>query len=255
MRSIWKGVISFGLVTIPVRLFAATESRGVSFNQLHEPCNARIRYIKRCSHCDQEVDSGEIVRGYQYAPDQYVIVSDKDLENLPLASLKQIRILDFIPLEEIDAVYYKSLYYLAPDELGARAYHLLTGALNQMSRAAVSQIALRQKEHLAVVRPYGPNLVLHTMHYADEIRDMPAIDSPKEGAVPEREMELAQQLIGSMTTSFEPGRYQDDYAQALRQLIAARVEGRETVDAPAIDGEPVMDLARALEQSLAQSPR
>lgn len=251
VRSIWKGAISFGLVTIPVRLLSALDPHGLSFNQLHRPCHARIRYVKRCSHCGKEVEPREIVRGYQYATDRYVVVTDDDLQSLPLPTLRQIRIIDFVNLDEVDPVYYKSVYYLAPDELGARAFGLLASSLDRSSRGGVAQVSFRQREHLALVRPKSGTLVLHTLHYTGEIRALPDT-GPLDAAVPAgREAALADQLIDSMTSGFDPARYRDEYRDALNELITARIEGREVVTAPETDEEPVMDLARALEESLA----
>ena len=249
LRSIWKGAISFGLVTIPVSLFTATASSGISFNQLHAPCGARIRYVKRCSHCGQEVESQEIVRGYQYAEDQYVVISDEDLESLPLPTTREISIVDFVPIDEIDPAHYKTPYYVAPQEVGARAYSLLRDVLAETSRAGVCQVALRQKEHLSLLRPSGEVLVLHLMHYATEIRDYPPIPEPAQEP-PEREKDLARTLVSSLGAGFDPTRYRDRYGEALQELIEAKIQGRDVVRAPEPEMEPVMDLARALEESL-----
>lgn len=249
MRSIWRGAISFGLVTIPIRLFTATESPGISFNQLHAPCGARIRYVKKCSACGQEVPPEEIVRGYEYAQDRYVVVTDEDLKELPLPTAREISILDFVPTQEVDPAYFKTPYYIAPDDIGARAYRLLAQTLGETGRGGVCQVALRQKEHLGLIRAQGDLLWLHLLHYAREIRSPPPLPQPGEEP-PAREKELARALVGALESSFSPEKYRDGYQEALTQLIQAKIEGREVLKAPGPRPEPVMDLARALEESL-----
>lgn len=253
MRSLWKGSISFGLVHIPVRLYAATEDRRVSFHLLHRRCGTRVRYLRWCPHCRTELADEELVRAYEYAPDQYVVLGEEDLEGLPLPTLRTVEILDFVALEQIDPIYFERSYYLEPADGGARAYALLREAMRRTRRVAVGRVALRQKEALACLRVFGGEpgvLVLATMHYPDEVRPPEALAGVRDPApVSERELGLAVDLIDHLTAPFEPGRYRDRYREALQERIEAKVRGRE-VTLPPQPEVPVADLLDALRASL-----
>lgn len=256
MRSIWKGSISFGLVHIPVRLFAATENRMVQFNLLHRRCGTRVRYRRWCDHCNVELAQEDIARAYQWAPDQYVVVEEADLENLPLPTAKTVAIQSFVRLDSIDPIYFDRTYYLEPVEGGGRAYGLLREAMRQTGRAAVAKVALRNKESLACVRVYDDRaLALETMHRPDEIRAtgiLPGLEGADAPADP-RELALAVDLIDRLTGPFEPDQYRDEYREALLALIEARVRGQQITVPPARPEAPVIDLMEALRASLQQA--
>lgn len=257
MRSLWKGALSFGLVSIPVRLYAATRAHDVRFHLLHRPCHTPVRYRRFCPACAREVGPEEVARGYEH-PAGYVLVEDADLEALPLPTRKTIEILDFVRLEEIDPIYYETAYFLEPAEGGGKAYALLRRVLREAGRVAVAKVALRAKESLACVRVYGREgegvLVLETMFYPDEVRsyaDLEGASRPAE--VTERELAMARHLVDSLTVAFDPARYRDAYREALLQVIEEKVRGQEVVAPPAREPARVLDLVAALEESIRQA--
>lgn len=254
VRSLWKGAISFGLVHIPCRLYPATQDRDVHFRQLHAACHTPIEYRKTCPRCEARVDQGDIVRGYEVAPDEYVLVSDGDLEALPLATTHTIEILDFVDLASVDPLFYERPYYVGPAEGGARPYGLLRAVLRRTGRAAVAKVAIRAKESLAVVRVVGECLVLELMRYPDEIRDWREVEGvPGDLPLPEREVEVATMLVQSMTGPWEPEKYHDAYRGALRELIEAKAAGervRAEVPPEEAPAGRYADLLAALEASV-----
>src|SRR3990170_2528694 len=197
-RSIWSGVISFGMVSIPVKLFAATESKDISFNLLHRECHSRLKQLRWCPVCEREVEWGEVVRGYEYARDQYVMVADDDFEKLPLPSKHAIELSAFVRAEEIDPLFYEKSYYLEPEETGVKPFALLMRALREKGLTAVAAIAIRNKEQLCALRPLDGTLVLETLLYPDELRVQKGAEVP-EVPVSERELEMAFSLIDLLT--------------------------------------------------------
>lgn len=252
MRSLWKGSISFGLVNIPVRLYTATEDRDVHFHLLHRECHTPIRYQKYCPQCHENVGSEALVRAYEWQRDVYVPVEDDELERLPPAAQRTIRILDFVHLEEIDPIQFDRAYYLEPVEGAERSYSLLRRAMRDSGRVAVAQVALRQKEHLAAVRVYRDRvLVMETMHYPDEVRDPGSLRGVQEEAeVDPRELELAHTLIERLSVPFEPERYRDRYREALLELVAAKAQGQKWELPPAQEPVGVESLLEALRESV-----
>lgn len=261
MRSLWKGVVSFGLVNIPVRLYTATESRDVRFHMLHRACHTPIRYRRYCPTCAREVEMDEIARGYEYARGRYVIVEDEDLAALPLRTDKAVEILDFVRLDEIDPIYFEKTYFLEPAEGGAKAYALLRRALAETGRVALAKVALRAKESLAAIRVYrgagtvqpapGEILVMETMFFPDEIRSYAELEGAYRAVeVSERELAVAVHLVESLSASFAPERYRDEYREALLAVIEEKAEGEEVVAPPAPEPARVVDLLEALEESL-----
>jgi len=248
-RSIWNGLISFGMVSIPVKLFTATESKDISFRLLHRECNSRLKQLRWCPACEREVEWGETVRGYEYAKDQHVIVSDEDFDKLPLASKRTIELAAFVKAEEIDPVYYEKSYYLEPDEVGIKPFALLMKALKEKSLTAVAKIAIRNKERLCALRPMDGTLMLETLYYPDEIRVERGTEVP-EVQVTDRELEMASTLIDLLADSFEPEKYQDEYRRALMEIIEAKLQGEEFVEAPAPAPAKVTDLMAALKASV-----
>jgi len=233
VRSLWKGSISFGLVNIPVRLYAATEEKSVRFNLLHRACRTPIKYQKVCPHCGREVSQDEIVRGYAYDRNRYVLMEEEDFENLPLPTSRQVAILDFVDLSEIDPLYYDKSYYLEPDEGAEKAYALLRRAMREKGRVAIAKVAIRSREALACVRVYGQALVMETMYYPDEIRPAERLDGiAAEPELSEREVAMAVQLIDNLTEPFDPGKYRDHYREALLSAIEKRSRAKGSKPRP-----------------------
>lgn len=251
MRNIWKGAISFGLVNIPIKLYTATEVKDIKFNFLHRECKSPIRYEKICPVCKTELNSEDLVRGYEYEKGRYVIIEEEDLEKIPLSTLKNIEILDFVSIEEIDPIYYVKSYYVAPGDLGTKAYHLLLEAMKKTGRIAVARVVLRQKESLAVLRTSHNALIMETIFYPDEIRDTQLIPEMKyDIAVHDNELKMAVNLIESLTARFEPEKYQNNYREALLELIHAKVKGEEVITPAQPETTKVVDLMEALKASI-----
>lgn len=252
MRSLWKGAISFGLVHIPVKVYPATGRKDVSFNQLHRLCGSRIRYKRFCPYCQTDVEPDDIVRGYEYAKDQYVVVSDEELEALPAATGKTVEIQQFVRLEEIDPVFFDKTYYLEPADGGGRAYALLREALRRTGRIAVATVVLRAKGSLCTLRVGGDALMMETMFYPDEIRSTAALDGLQDSPPPaEQELSMAIQLVDSLTEPFSPDRYEDVYRRELTALINDKIRGKDIAVSPAArPSEKVADLMAALRASL-----
>lgn len=252
MRSLWRGAISFGLVHIPCRLFAATEDHDLHFRQLHSACHAPIEYRKVCPACDRAVEPDELERGYEIRPGEFVILTDEDLSDLPLPTAHTVAIADFVRLADVDPLYFERSYYLAPQEGGARPYALLREVLRTSGRAAVAKVAIRSKESLALVRVLGGVLVLELMHAQAEIRDWTKVEGiPPEVDLEERELAIAADLVERLSGPWEPERYEDNYRQAVLARIAgktATTPAQNTVAAPASYG----DLLAALEASVRQ---
>lgn len=254
LRPIWKGAVTFGLVYIPVKLYPATEHRDIKFNHLHERCHTPVRYRKFCPHCEVEVPAEEIVRGYEYEKGRYVVVTEEELENLPAVGARNISLLDFVSIEEIDPVYYDKSYYLSPAEGGEKVYSLLREALEKSGRVGVARVSIRTKESLAVLRVSGPALQMSTMHYPDEVRS-PAL-LPELGAgvnLHDNEVKMALSLVESLAGPFEPEKYRDERREAVSEIIRAKVAGEAVVTAPPARPEKVVDLMEALKASIEQA--
>ncbi len=253
-RSIWTGVITFGMVSIPVRLFPATQDKDVSFHLLHKPDHSRIKFKRWCIVEDREVDTDELVRAYEVSKDQYVEITDEDLEQLPLPARHQIELSAFVKAEEIDPTYYEKSYYLEPEETGLKAYALLMKVLEQKRVLGLATIAIRNKESLCALRPTDSSLVLETLHYPDEIRSHEL--SLPEVLVNERELAVAGTLVDALEERFDPAKYHDHYREALLELIASKTQGRQVV---VPEGEaaaaPVTDLMAALRASIEAAQR
>ena len=251
MRPLWKGSISFGLVNIPVRLFAATEQKNVRFRHLHEPCRTPIEYRKVCPHCKKEVSLDEIVKGYEYEKGRFVIVADSDFARIPEETTKSIAIVDFVHRNEVDPVYFDRTYYLAPAETGEKAFQLLLQAMEEAGLSAVVRIVLRARQALGVLRIYKDTLAVETMFYPDEVRpttELPAWN--RENRVHENELKMARELIKNLTAPFEPDKYSDEYRRALLEIIEGKIAGEEVYIAPSPDRGEVVDLMEALKASV-----
>lgn len=248
-RAIWRGTISFGMVSIPVRLFTATESQDIAFRQLHAADNSPIRLVKRCSTDGKDLEPDEIVKGYEYARDRFVLVDESDLEKLPIPSKHTIALTAFVDAHEIDPIYYEKSYYVEPEELGKKPFALLVKALEEKQLSAVAKIAIRTKERLCALRPKDHGLVLETLYFADEIRNPES--EPQELAVSDAEMKVAYALIELLHEPFDAAAYRDEYRDALMAIIQAKLEGHEYV-APAEQAvaAPAVDLMAALKASV-----
>lgn len=249
-RSIWNGVISFGLVSIPVKLFTATRTHDIALNQLHKETNSRIKYKKWSPVADREVTDEEIVKGYEYAKNQYVILSEEDLEELPVPSKRTVEVSAFVKAEEIDPVYYDKAYYLEPEETGAKPYALLKRVLEEKNVTALGKITLRQKECLCALRSNGRMIMLEMLHYPDEIA-LPAETDYTQVEVNDLEVTMAEKLVDLLAGAFEPTKYRDAYREALMERIQAKLAGQEVVSAELAAPETkVINLMDALRASI-----
>ena len=254
-RSMWKGAIQFGLVTIPVKLYLATESRaGVSFNMLHEKDKSRIQMKIWCPEDEEIIPRSETVKGYEYAPDKYVVIDDEDLEKLPLKTVRSIEIAQFVDAQEAESQtkFVKQAYYLEPDRVGRKAFQLLKEVLMDKGLTAICKIVIRDREALAAMDPFENTMLLSTLYWPDEIRDIGDLDLPEEEPeIKPAEKKMAAQLIEAMTGEFDPAEYRDEYRDALMQVIESKIEGRETVEVEAAE-EPtkLVDLMAALQASV-----
>ncbi|SDI17581.1 Ku protein [Alteribacillus bidgolensis] len=232
MHTMWKGSIQFGLVSIPIKMHAATEDKDVSFRTLHEKCKTPIRYEKVCPVCEEKVEKDDLVKGYETTSGGFVIVSQEEIESLRKeTNEKAVEILDFIDIDEIDPIYFNRSYYLGPNEGGSKAYSLLRKALEDSRKVGVAKIMIRSKEQLALLRVYNNTLLMETLHYPDEIRnaaDVPNV--PEAENVEEKELETAKLLIDQLTAAFKPEKYEDEYRQKLLNLIEAKENGEEVVE-------------------------
>ncbi len=255
-NAIWTGSISFGLVTVPVRLVSATRSQDVRFNQLEAETGARIRYRRVSEQTGEEVPNDQIVKGYELEPGRYVVVEGDELAALKPKASRQIEIEDFVDLSEIDPIYFEQPYYLIPDKDAEKAYRLLADVMKDENKVAIGRFVLRSKEALVAIRPVDGALCLETMRYADEVlepgRD---IEMPEDAAAPSaRELDMARQLVNTLTGTFDPEKYRDEYREEVLALIDRKAAGEEVVASPAPE-EPakVLDLMAALEASLART--
>ncbi len=256
MRSIWNGAISFGLVTIPVKLYAATEEKDVAFHQVHAADGGRIRIRRVCSLDGEEVAYADIAKGYELAGGEVVILKGEDFAELPLTSSRVIDVLRFVPLEQVDPIYFARSYYLEPEEIASKSYRLLCEALERSGRVGLVKIALRQRESLATLRAREGVLVLEMMLWPDEIRTAAFDFLDQEQEIRPQELEMAGSLIDALAGDFEPESYSDAYREALKALIDAKVEGRELMTPPAAEERSVVvDLMAALEQSVENARR
>ena len=251
-HSIGTGTISFGLVSIPIRLYPATSPAGVSFNMLHAKCGSRLRQQMVCPVDNEVVDRSQTVRGYEVAKDQYVRVADEELKALEGEASKTIDIAEFVPLEKVDPIYFERTYYLGADKGGEKPYRLLADAMANAGQVALAKFIMRGKETLVLLRPAHDGLMMHTMYFADEVRDFGEIERGAGAKIREGELDLALQLIrGLAADDFEPERYKDDYRQRVLDMIQRKVEGQElTAPPPAAPRAQVIDLMDALQKSL-----
>ncbi|MDQ4028467.1 MAG: Ku protein [Actinomycetota bacterium] len=257
MKALWKGSVTFGLVNIPVRLYSAVQEKSLKFHMLHAEDGGRIKYQRVCAICGKEVSWNDIVKGYEYSKDHYVHFTDEELQGIDLDSIKAIDVVNFVPLEDIDPVYFNKTYYIVPEPSGLKAYRLLQQALDAEEQVGIAKIALRDKEHLATVRLKDDVFVLETMHWPDEIRQPEFEELDKKVTVRDPEVKMARQLIQQLSADFDPEEFRDEYRTRLEQLVEQKVEGQEITVAAEQEEEPtkVVDLMEALKASVEEAKK
>src|SRR5579884_2190098 len=248
--TVWKGHLTFGLVSFPVKLYTAARGESISFNQLHKSDNSRIKQVIYCQSEDKPVPRSELVKGYEYEKDRYVVIDDEDIKKMAPSTAKVMEILEFVKANEVDPVYFESSYYMAPDDAGEKPYALLYDVLRKSGYVGVAKIAMHNREHIVIFRPGPTGLMMHTMYYSHEIRKVEEFRTDT-SLVGEKEIALAQMLVESLAAPFEPEKYRDSYRDNLQALIDAKVKGQEVVAPAAHEPAKVIDIVEALKQSLA----
>jgi DNA end-binding protein Ku len=253
-RALGSGTISFGLVSIPVKLYTAASSESPSFNLLHAKCGNRIRQQRLCPVCNEVVERNDLVKGYEFAKDQYVRIADDELKALEGEASKAIEISEFVPLSTVDPVYFEKSYYLGPDKGGEKPYRLLAEAMAQAGKVALAKFVMRGRENLVVLRSAQNGLMLHAMYFADEVRDFSEIEKGESAKISSAETNLAMRLIDELTNAeFKPEQYEDEYRQRVLDLVNSKAEGKEiTIAEPVTQRAQVIDLMAALKESLGQ---
>lgn len=251
VRPVWKGYVSFGLVTIPVKLYAATEEKDVRFRLLHRECQTPIRNQRFCPRCEKVIDWTDVVRGYEVSKGRFVTVTDEEIQQIPLDTSGNVRILGFVALQDIDPLYYERSYYVVPEKGGHRAFLLLREAMREVNRVAVGKVVLREKEHLVALRVFQQGMVLSTLFYADEVRSLSELgEASVSMAVHPNERKMAVQLVQSLATEFRIEEYRDEYREALLGLIQAKARGEPVAASKPPAPGKVVDLMEALRRSV-----
>ena len=248
-----KSVITFGMVAIPIAMITATQDNDIHFNQLHKEDNSRIRYKKTCAHCGKEITADDIVKGFEYDDDKYVVVTDEEIEKIKTEKEKSIQILHFAKLNQISPVYYDKTYQAAPEAGGEKAFELLRAALMAEQKIAIGKTVLGTKDTLMAIIPREDGILISTMFYADDIKELQKQYAKPE--VSEAELKLARTLINSMDTPFDPSQYKDEYQEKLRALIETKISGKEVVAAEAEGVGKVIDLMEALKASVEKAEK
>lgn len=253
--TVWKGHLTFGLLSLPVKLYSAARGETVSFNQLHKSDHSRVKQVLYCQAEDKPIPRSEIVKGYEYEKDKYVVVEDEEIKKVAPKTAKTMEVLEFVKASEVDPIFLESSYYLAPDEAGEKPYALLFEALRQSGHVGVAKIAMHNREHIVILRPGERGILLHTMYYPDEIRQVEEFRTDTSTVKP-KELELAKTLVASLEATFEPEKYKDNYRENLMAMIQAKVEGKEIVETAAPTHKaPVIDILEALKMSLAEGKK
>ncbi|WP_025685257.1 Ku protein [Paenibacillus maysiensis] len=251
MHTVWKGAISFGLVHVPVKMFSATEDKDISMRYIHKECGSPLSYVRKCPVCDKEVEWEEIGKGYEYEKGKFVMFDKEELEQISGQADKNIVILDFVDLQEIDPIYFQKTYYLSPDQAGSNAYKLLMNAMKDTGKIGIAQISIRSKSSLAAIRVLDECLAIETMFYPDEIRPVSQVPNlPGQEEVKEKELTMAKMLIEQLSTPFDAAKYTDQYRERLLDLIQHKVAGEEIRIAPSQPQTNVVDLMAALQASI-----
>jgi DNA end-binding protein Ku len=248
--TVWKGHLTFGLVSFPVKLYSAARSESISFNQLHKHDGSRVKQVLYCQLEDKPIPRSEIVKGFEYEKDRYVVIEDEEVKKVAPASAKVMEILEFVKNDQVDPIYLETSYYMAPDEAGEKPYALLFEALKKTGYAGVAKIAMHNREHIVILRPGKNGVLLHTMYFSHEIRKVDEFRTDV-SLVKEKELALATMLIESLAAEFQPEKYHDTYRDNLRAMIDAKIQGKEVVAPPEPEAARVIDIMEALKQSLA----
>src|SRR3954454_14269931 len=249
--SVWKGHLTFGLVSFPIRLFSAARSETISFNLLHKEDHSRIKQITYCQAEDKPVPRSDLVKGYEYEKDHYVVIDEEDIKKVAPKTARVMEILEFVKAEQVDPIYLESSYYVAPDEGGEKPYALLFQALRESEYYAVAKVAMHNREHIIVLRPGSKGILSHTMYFQDEIRQVEEFRTDT-NLVKDKELAMAKMLISSLEADFEPQKYHDTYRANLQKMIEDKIEGKKVVATPSEHVAPVIDIMEALKKSLAE---
>jgi DNA end-binding protein Ku len=248
--TVWKGHLTFGMVSMPVKLYSAARSETVSFNQLHKHDNSRVKQVIYCQAEDKPIQRSEIVKGYEYEKDKYVVIEDEDIKKVAPKTAKTMEILEFVKSADVDPIYFESSYYMAPDDAGEKPYALLFEGLTQTGYCALAKIAMHNREHVVFLRPSAKGIQMHTMYYKDEIRMVDEFRTDTSLVKP-AELAMAKTLIETLAAEFEPEKYSDAYRANLKAMIQAKIEGKQTVEPPQeAHLAPVIDIMEALKMSL-----
>ncbi|MFZ0274715.1 MAG: Ku protein [Acidobacteriaceae bacterium] len=253
--TVWKGYISFGLISVPIRLFVAARESHISFNQIHQVCGSRIKQQTYCPTCDRVVERSELVKGYPVDKENYVIVSNEELKALEAASSETMEIVQFVKLPDVDPLYYQTSYFSVAEDPGRKAYSLIHKGMQDLKLGAIAKITLHQREQIVMIRPFEKGLVLHTLYYPEEIRAIAEYDNQPDVEVQKAEVELAEQFMKQLTGEFHPENFKDEYESRVEQLIESK-QGQAEVPGkqPKKKLAPVIDLMEALRKSMAQGP-
>jgi DNA end-binding protein Ku len=251
--SAWKGSITFGLVSIPIRLYAAARAYRVELHQLHRVCKTRLRQPLFCPTCNRMVDRSEVVKGYEYEEGKYVLLDPEEIKKIAPPSARSMEILSFVKESEIDPLFFDSSYFVVPEDEGRKAYQLLLKTLESAKRVGIAKVAMHQREYTVFIRPYDHGLALHTMYFANEIREAPGYGKTDEIKLKPQEIKLAEQLVENLSEPFRLEKYHDEFQDRLKALIEAKQKGKQVAAAPEPHRAPVIDMMAALKKSLAAS--
>ncbi len=248
--TVWKGHLTFGLVSFPVKLYSAARSESISFNQLHKSDGSRVRQVLYCAAEDKPIPRTEIVKGYEYEKDRYVVIEDEEIKKVAPQTAKVMEIQEFVKADAVDPIYLETSYYMAPDEAGEKPYALLFDALKKSGYMGIAKVTMHNREHVVILRPGANGVLLHTMYFSHEIRKVDEFRTDL-SLVKEKELALAQSLVEALAAEFEPDKYKDSYRENLLQMIESKKEGKEIVATPEPHQEKVVDILEALKASLA----
>jgi len=250
----WRGSLTFGLLSVPIRLYTAARSERMNLHQLHKVCNTRLKQPLYCPHCDRQVERSEVVKGYEYEPGQYVLVSEEEIKKITPRSGKTMEILAFVKQEQIDPIYFDSSYLVMPEKDSEKAYALLQKTMEDTNRVGIATVTMHQREYTVFIRPRNHGLTLHTMYFANEIRKVAGDgESTRNIKLKPQEIKLAEQLVETLAEDFHPEKYHDTFQDRLRELIEAKMKGKTITVEKEPARAPVIDMMEALKRSLASS--
>jgi DNA end-binding protein Ku len=253
--TVWKGYITFGLISIPVRLFSAARDERIEFHQMHEVCHTRLKQQLYCPHCKRVVERSEIIKGYEVAKNRYVFVTDEEIKAVAPPSSDAMEIVEVVKLTDVDPIYFESSYYVVPEPAGSKAYFLLFDSMKKIGLAAVAKLAMHRREYIVVIRSADKGLTLHTMYYEYEVRAVPEYEKLKPTKVSPKELEMAERLLKGLEGKFDPAQFHDEYQERLKKLVEAKKKGRTIEATPPKKPAQVVDLMDALQRSLKAHPK